>query len=206
MKLLFSLDTGDDFFWIEEENAVYSLYSRKSNSHRFLDENGDPISYQRKKIDDCDTNFSIEYQDFGEEEDEDTLIYNQFGVACGDYCLFDKDGNEIPDTKLNFADDCDETSRYFIFGLLTEEQEESISQCGTASGITVNIYDTKTRKYVAKKIPECILHCSAFDGEPEVILAALDLINDFESLWIYGNGTIIGHKDTWVSVFDYYSN
>jgi hypothetical protein len=92
------------------------------------------------------------------EEPEDKLFYNKYGVACGDNCLVDIAGNPIPNTELNLEDSCGEYDRYFTFGTTTEEQDEAISKCGTADGITLDIYDTKTRIYIAKGIPECRLY------------------------------------------------
>ena len=97
MKKLFSIESKG-FFWIEEENSVYSIFDRKSNSHCFYDVNGKVLpNYKRPKIDYEDNN--IEYN--LESNDDDTLVFNKYGVACGDGCLVDKDGNEISDTKIN---------------------------------------------------------------------------------------------------------
>ena len=65
---------------------------------------------------------------------------------------------------------------------LTDEQSESIDKCGTAENIKVNIYDTKNRKYVVKDIPELKLDVSFFNGDEEIILAPVELIDDYERL------------------------
>ena len=200
VKKLFSIESKG-LFWIEEENAIYSIFDRKSNSHCFYDVNGKVLpNYKRPKTDYKGNN--IEYN--LESNDDDTLVFNKYGVACGDGCLVDKDGNEIPDTKLNLEDDCDEHNRYFTFSLITKEQSESIDKCGTASGIKLDVYDTKTRKYVLRDIPECKLNIYCFDGEPEVILAAVEMLQEFETVEVCKKGTILGTKDGWVTVFNYY--
>ena len=200
MKKLFSIkDEGN--FWIEVENEVYSFFNRKSNSHRFFDANGNTLhDYSRPKMETSDehTEIGLDY------DEEDELIFNQYGVACGDNCLVDRDGNAIPDTSLNLEGDCGEYDRYFTFGTTTAEQDESISRCGTADGIVLNIYDTKTRKYVAKGIPECRIDVSFYDGEPEVILAAIELISQYETVDVCKSGTILARKDGWITVFYYY--
>ncbi len=200
VKKLFSIEC-EGLFWVEEENSVYSIFDSKSNSHCFYDATGKVLShYKRPKVE-LESN-SLEYD--LEFNDEDELIFNKYGVACGDGCLVDKDGNEIPDTKLNLEDDCYEDNRYFTFSLITKEQSDSIDKCGTAIGITLDVYDTKLRKYVLRDIPECKLNISFFDGEPEVVLAAAALIQEFETVKICEQGTILGTKDGWITVFDYY--
>lgn len=142
----------------------------------------------------------IPYQ-FGEE-----LNFNMYGVACGDDSLVDMQGNAIPDTTFNCESDCFEESRYFTISLLTEEQSESIDRCGTAENIKVNIYDTKNRKYVVKDIPDLKLDVSFFNGDEEIILATVELIDDYEKIRIKKNGTIIAKKDNNITVFDYYQD
>lgn len=136
---------------------------------------------------------------FGEE-----MFFNEYGVAVGNFSLIDRAGNEIPDTALNSIDDCGEYDRYFVFSYLNEEQMASISECGTAPDITVDIYDTKNRKYVTKSIPECRLHTDGFDGEPEVIVAAAELLDKYDEVDLYKTGTIVGEKDGFITIYDYY--
>ena len=115
-------------------------------------------------------------------------------------------GNPIPNTELNLEDSYGEYDRYFTFGTTTEEQDEAISKCGTADGITLDIYDTKTRSYIAKGIPECRLYLWGYDGEPEVISAAIDLIPQYEEIEVCEIGTIIGKKDSFITVYNFYKN
>lgn len=138
---------------------------------------------------------------FGEE-----LNFNIYGVACGDSSLVDISGNAIPDTTFNCIGDCFKESRYFTISLLTDEQSESIDRCGTAPDIKEDIYDTKKRKYVAKNIPDLKLDVSFFNGDEDVILAAIKLIDDYDKISIEHKGTIIAEKDDYITVFDYYQN
>ena len=91
-----------------------------------------------------------------------------------------------------------------MFSFLSDEQNASIAECGTADDITVDIYDTKNREYVVKGIPECRLDVYMFDGEPEVILAAVKLIDQYECIRLKKNGTIICEKDGLITIYDYY--
>ena len=147
---------------------------------------------------DTDGNLVIPYK-FCEE-----MLFNRYGVAVGDNTLIDRLGNEIPDTALNSIDDCGEDDRYFVFSFLDCEQLASIDECGTAPNITVDIYDTKNRTYVVKGIPECRLDIYSFDGEPEVVLAAAKLIDQYERIRIARKGTILCEKDGFITVYDYY--
>lgn len=132
------------------------------------------------------------------------MFFNEYGVAVGNRTLIDRMGNEIPDTALNSIDDCAEYSRYFVFSLLSDEQLASIDECGTAPNVMVDIYDTKNRAYVVKGVPECRLEVYCFDGEPEVILAAVELLDQYDKIDLSRNGTIICEKDSFITVYDYY--
>ncbi|MCQ2449647.1 MAG: WG repeat-containing protein [Clostridia bacterium] len=110
----------------------------------------------------------------------EAMFFNEYGVAVGDFSLIDRQGNEIPDTAINNIDDCGEDSRYFVFSYLNEEQCALIGECGTAPDITVNIYDTKNRKYVIKDVPENRLDVDCFKGEPEVIITAAELLDKYD--------------------------
>lgn len=134
----------------------------------------------------------------------DEVAFNKFGVAVGKHCLIDREGNEIPDTELDLEDDCWENSRYFSFALLNEEQKRMIEMTGSAPDITVDIYDTKTRKYVAKGIPECRLSIYSDETEPEVILAAVKLLDTYENVSVKGKGTIECERAGRCVVYDYY--
>jgi hypothetical protein len=206
MKLLFSIKC-DGIFWIEKENEVYSIWKRDAGRETctFFDSKGNVLpDYKRPPLKEDPKNSEPvpEYL----EEPEDKLFYNKYGVACGDNCLVDIAGNPIPNTELNLEDSCGEYDRYFTFGTTTEEQDEAISKCGTADGITLDIYDTKTRSYIAKGIPECRLYLWGYDGEPEVISAAIDLIPQYEEIEVCEIGTIIGKKDSFITVYNFYDN
>lgn len=191
----------DGIFWVEVENEVYSIYNRKTRAHRFFDANGNSLpDYQRPPRNDGSNDDYID--DYIEEETD--LIFNQYGIACGDHCLVDKDGNGIPNTELNLEADWGRYDRYFSFSFISEEQSKSIDVCGTADGITLDIYDTKTKRYVVKGIPEFRLDVSFYDGEPDVILAAIDLIPEYEEVDECRMGTIIGKKNGTVTVYNYY--
>lgn len=132
------------------------------------------------------------------------MEFNEYGIAIGDDTLIDISGKEIPDTALNLIGDCGGYSRYFVFSLLNDEQLTSIDECGTASDITVNIYDTKNLAYVIKDIPDHQLDTYSFEGEPEVIIAAAEMIDNYDEIHLSGKGTIICEKNNSVTVYDYY--
>ena len=134
----------------------------------------------------------------------DRLRFNQYGLAVGNNTLIDRQGNEIPGTKLDLEDYCDISYRYFTIGLLTEEQSNSISACGSAEGILLDIYDTKLRKYVVRGVPDGKLDAVFFEGEAEVILAAMELLPDYDEIELKSKGTIRAKKDGIVDVYDYY--
>lgn len=132
------------------------------------------------------------------------MFFNEYGVAVGNDTLIDRTGNEIPDTTLNCIDDCGEYNRYFVFSLLTDEQLDSDDEHGITPNITVDIYDTKKRTYVVKGIPECRMDVHCFDGEPEVIVAAADLLDQYDSIRLTRKGTILCKKDGIITVYDFY--
>ena len=136
----------------------------------------------------------------------DALQFNHYGVAVGDDSLIDRNGNPILDTELDLIEDCYEQNRYYVFGLLTKEQSESISQCGRAENILLDIYDTKLRKYVVRNIPESDLAIGSFEGEGEVILAALAMMPNYDRISIDGIGTIFARKNKVITVYDYYQS
>ncbi len=134
----------------------------------------------------------------------DHLRFNQYGVAVGDNTLVDRQGNEIPETKLDLEEHCDISYRYFTTALLTKEQSDSIAVCGRADGILLDIYDTKLQKYAAKGIPEGKLDTYFFEGEVEVILAAIELLLDYDEIALEGQGLIKAKRDGIVDIYDYY--
>ena len=199
MKKLFTIKTDGKWFNIEEENKVFGLFDKKRNKWDFYDYDGKSCDYERPYIDDVDTDDCFE-----EDESEETPVYNKYGVAEGESSLIDLDGNIIPDTQFNCVDESGEECRYFVFTTLTEEQLAEIGRCGTAPGITMNIYDTKNREYVVKGIPECILYPFDFDGDKEVVMAAAELVNQYDYITIEGIGTIVAHNGEEITVYDYY--
>lgn len=132
------------------------------------------------------------------------LRFNQYGVAVGNDTLIDRQGNEIPGTNLNLNEYCDISYRYYTIALLTKAQCEAIEVCGTAEDIRVDIYDTKLRQYVARDVPDCKLDTMFFEGEKEVILAAMALLPDYDEIKLESKGTIYAKKDGIVNVYDYY--
>ena len=134
----------------------------------------------------------------------DRLRFNQYGVAVGDTTLIDRQGNEIMETDLNLEVYCDMSDRYFTIALVSDTQSEAIDACGSAENICVDIYDTKLRKYVARGIPEGKLDVVFFDGEEEVILAALTLLPDYDEIKLESKSTILAEKDGVVDIYDYY--
>ena len=131
--------------------------------------------------------------------------FNKYGVAEGNSTLIDLDGNPIADTELDNVEDCWCFSRYYVFGSLTEQQQADIDRCGSAENILVDIYDTKTRSYILRSIPEDALYVSGFDGEPEVILAAAKLLGSYDSVSVEDPGYIHAEKGDSCTVFDFYA-
>lgn len=134
----------------------------------------------------------------------DHLRFNQYGVAVGDNTLIDRQGNEITGTDLNLEDYCDISYRYFTIALISDEQREAIDSCGSAENICIDIYDTKLRKYVVRGIPDGKLDVVFFDGEEEVILAALALLPDYDEIKLESKSTILAKKDNIIDIYDYY--
>jgi len=130
--------------------------------------------------------------------------FNQYGVAVGSHTLIDRNGNKIAGTELNSVDDCWEANRYYVFGLLSAAQMDSVDRCGTAENVLQNVYDTKLRKFVLRGIPECKLNVTCFDGEEEVIVAAAEMLSEFDEVWVEAKGTICAKKAGCTTVFDYY--
>ena len=134
----------------------------------------------------------------------DHLRFNQYGVAVGDNTLIDRQGNEITGTDLNLEYYCDISYRYFTIALISDAQSEAIDSCGSAENICIDIYDTKLRKYVARGIPDGKLDVVFFDGEEEVILAALALLPDYDEIKLESKSTILAKKDNIIDIYDYY--
>ena len=181
---------------VEEEGAVYSFYDNESKRRYFCNSEGTVLPQYEGSI--------RQVEDWINYDDGEEMRYNKYGVALAEDCLVDRDGKPIADTVLNCVDDCDENNRYFVFTLLSEEQERSIEACGTAEHILFYIYDTKTRKYVAKDVPECKLRLSYFDGENEVVEAAVALIEQYDDIALEGKGTLIVYKGQDITVYDFY--
>ena len=199
MKKRFSLkDSG--LFWVEEEDRVYSVYDMREKKRRYYDSNGTPLEHYERKPAEV---VRDRREEFCAEDEEDGLVYNRYGVACADDCLVDTQGEPLPDTALDFEVDCDEANRYFVFGRMSEEQSASVSRCGTAEGLRVDYYDTKTRRYVLRGIPEGRLDITGFDGEPEVLTAAAGLLEPYDEIRVRKTGTIVCYKDGEITVWTY---
>lgn len=210
-------DIGEEFYKYTTHDVTYDidgqygLFGIKHNNGKKLTEE---IYYQVGRFCNGLCAVSIEDGKWGCINTEGNLVipynfseemfFNKYGVAVGDNTLIDISGNPIPDTTLNSIDSCSEDDRYFVFSLLSDEHTASIDECGTAPDTTVDIYDTKSRKYVVKDITECRLYVYFFDGEPEVILAAVKLIDQYENIRLSKNGTIICEKDGFLTIYDYY--
>lgn len=194
MKKMFTIERKGTL-WIDEEGHVYSFYNHSEKKWHFYNYSGEElVDYHRVKKNETPVKHAV----------KNGLTYNKYGVACDEDFLVDLEGNEIPDTKLNCVESCTEDDRYFSFALLNDNQCSSIEQCGTAPEILLDIYDTKTRKYVIKGIPENKLDVSFFDGEPEVLLEAAKLINEYDSIEVRKSGSIIARKDCFITLYDYY--
>lgn len=132
-------------------------------------------------------------------------VFNKYGVAYGNDSLIDMQGNELPDTSFGVFEYVNEEQRYFPLVVFTQEQDEQIERTGHAEGITESVYDTKEQNYVIRDIPECRINYSSFDGEPDVIKAAAELIDVYDSIWIEEKGIIIGRKEDESVIYDYYA-
>ena len=138
---------------------------------------------------------------------DEPVRFNIYGVAVGDDCLIDINEEKLAGTELNFADSYFENDRYFFISLYSEEQDRAIERCGYADDLTVDIYDTKYRRYVVKGVPDCKLSIYGFNNypEPEVIIAAVKILSEYDSVSILGAGTIKAEKDGTYTLFDYYA-
>lgn len=135
--------------------------------------------------------------------------FNHYGVAVGDDSLIDRKGTPLPDTELNSITSCYDEDRYYAFSLLNAEQNSSIWRCGRAEGILIDIYDTKLRRYAIRAVPEDTyfkLSTTCFEGAGEVIVAALALLPEYDSIYLEGKGTILAEKGRFVTVYDYYQD
>ena len=194
MKEMFSIHC-EGMFKIEQEGSVYSIWSDKINKHLYYAYDGTTLPEYSVKLPYDDTN----------DDEWDIPTFNQYGVAVGDCCLITSDGKMIPGTTFNCEDDCHLCNRYFTFALLNKAQLASIDNCGTAPNIRLDVYDTKTRQYVAREIPEGKLDVCCFHGEPEVVLAAIELIDRYDQIRVECCGSIVAEKDKWITVYDYYA-
>ena len=96
--------------------------------------------------------------------------FNQYGVALGDNHLIDKAGNNIPGTLYNGILEAHGDLRYFIIDFETEEElaedKDEFTHC--------DIYDTKNREYVAKRVPADIeISCCDDNIEKGIIREAI---------------------------------
>lgn len=132
-------------------------------------------------------------------------LFNQYGVADAGFMLIDTNGNEIPDTYHNSSGFNSDSCRYFEISTYTEEEDAVFNECcGDVPGHKINIFDTKTRSYLAKGIPDNVIDFVNSNAEPEVVLAAIELIPYYDCIRIYNDGIIAGDKGKKKTVFNYY--
>ncbi len=86
----------------------------------------------------------------------------------------------------------------------TEEDLEQTSKTGTAEGVIESIFDTKLREYVISGIPEDSIDIEFYDGEPEPIIAAAQMLERYDELRLTSCGFIIGRKGNHQVVYDSY--
>ncbi|MBQ6266261.1 MAG: WG repeat-containing protein [Clostridia bacterium] len=110
--------------------------------------------------------------------------FNLYGLAVGDDGLIDKTGARLAGITFDCADFFDEDDRYIITNRFTKEQSDAIAQCGTAPGITDDFFDSKTRTYLVKGIPERSIRLCGSPA-PEAVLAAVELLHAFEDIRLY---------------------
>lgn len=134
----------------------------------------------------------------------DEPVFNKNGVAYGNNSLIDDKGNEIEDTKYDSYEPVDEGDRYYKLVVFSEKQEKQIAECGVADDVTENIFDTKLREYAARDVPELRIDYSHFNGEPCVIRAAIELLDEYEEIVVKGKGIIVGRTGKSSTIYDYY--
>ncbi len=117
------------------------------------------------------------------------LLFSKYGIAEGEQGFVDVSGNYLEGIKYDCIDSYDEYDRYIKTAVLTPEQAESISDCGSAPGILEDIFHTKTRKYIAKGIPDGKISVYG-DGDPETVVAAVDLLKEYDEVGVYDNCAI----------------
>ena len=132
-------------------------------------------------------------------------IFNKYGVACGDKSLIDIEGHPIPGTELNYFGGLFEDQRYVEIALWSDEIDAEISKCGTAPNLTVDIYDTKERSFVARGVPDGKLDIDFCDAEKEVVIAAIKMLPQFDEIKVEKKKTILARKGEMTTVFDYYA-
>ena len=79
MKLLFSIECNG-LFRVEKENEVYSIWNLKTKQFTFYDNQGKLLPHYERPCVDNEHNY---HQYLDTPTDEDHLIYNKYGVACG---------------------------------------------------------------------------------------------------------------------------
>lgn len=131
--------------------------------------------------------------------------FNKFGVACGDNSLIDMEGHPIPETDLNYFGGLFEDQRYVEIALWSDEINAEISKCGTAPNLTVDIYDTKERSFVARGVPDGKLDIDFCEAEKEVVIAAIKMLPQFDEIKVEEKKTILARKGEMTTVFDYYA-
>lgn len=142
------------------------------------------------------TVISFKYHEF--------IRFNKYGVAAADNCLIDLSEKPLENTELNTIGSCSENNRFFSFGLANEQQQWEIEQTGTAEDLKESIYDTKDKRFVVKDIPDSRLFVLSSICEPEVIVAAAKLLNEYDQVSVKERGTILATKGELTTVFDFY--
>ena len=130
--------------------------------------------------------------------------FNQYGVSEGNSNLIGRDCKPIEGTALNYIEPYEKNDRYFLIGNFSEEQCAAIDRCGTADRLTLDIFDTKTRKYITRGIPDCSFDVSFIDCELEIIRAAVELLKEYSRVRVKNSGIIFAETDGITTVFDYY--
>lgn len=138
---------------------------------------------------------------------EEPVRFNKYGVAMADDYLIDRNEIKLEGTDLNYCNSYFENDRYFMISMDTEEQLEAIDGCGYAEDLTVDIYDTKNKVFVARNVPEDRLYLYEFSGGPEekLINTANELLSEYDEVNVLGPRVLIAEKSGVFSVFDYYS-
>ncbi len=157
-------------------NGLCAVQNREDHKWGFIDRNGTLV---------------IDFQYYNESD------FNQYGVAVGNDHLIDRSGNDITGTELNGILEACYDSRYYIICLDTSEEHALpyFTQC--------DIFDTKNREYIAKRI-SCNINVDC-DGENDkkVIQAAIEHLNDNTNVNVMEGGYFASTSDECTTVYKY---